>query len=70
MIKQIIIKTSSKASMASVMLGIHEQLKGNIDYVNSNIVLNDSSARRDNTENEVHVYIMNDATIDIPIIVL
>ena len=39
---------------------IHEQLVGNQDYINSNIVLNDSSTRCDGTNNEVRVYIFDE----------
>ena len=39
---------------------IHEQLVGNQDYIDSNIILNDSSTRRDGTKNEVRVYIFDE----------
>ena len=42
------------------MKKIHEQLVGNQDYIDSNIVLNDSSTRRDGTNNEVRVYIFDE----------
>ena len=42
------------------MKKIHEQLVGNQDYVNSNIILNDSSTRCDGTKNEVRVYIFDE----------
>lgn len=60
MIKQIIIKTNNEKSMYKVLDKVHNQLKGNQDYIDCNIVLNDSSSRNDDTENEVHVYIMKE----------
>lgn len=59
-----VIKTEDGAEY-DVLEKIHNQLAGNIDYANSNIVLNDSSTRRDGTMNEVHVYIFNECN-DIP----
>ena len=60
MVKEcIIIKTENKKEFET-MEKIHEQLVGNQDYINSNIVLNDSSTRCDGTNNEVRVYIFDE----------
>ena len=42
------------------MKKIHEQLVGNKDHIDSNIILNDSSTRCDGTKNEVRVYIFDE----------
>lgn len=60
----IIIKTQSDEEEYRVLRKIHDQLIGNQDYVDCKIVLNDSSARRDGTENEVHLYIFEDSKSD------
>jgi hypothetical protein len=59
--KLIIIKTNSHEEEYEVCKKIHEQLVGNQDYIDCNIVLNMSSDRVDETENEVHLYIFDDA---------
>ena len=58
--KKIIIKTNSKEEEIKTLSEIHNQLVGNIDYIDNNIILNDSSTRNDNTENEIHLIIFND----------
>ena len=55
----IIIKTEEGREFKT-MEKIHEQLVGNKDYIDSNIILNDSSTRRDGTKNEVRVYIFHE----------
>lgn len=55
----IIIKTEEGREFET-MEKIHEQLVGNKDYIDSNIILNDSSTRRDGTKNEVRVYIFHE----------
>ena len=55
----IIIKTEEGREFET-MEKIHEQLVGNKDYINSNIILNDSSTRCDGTKNEVRVYIFDE----------
>lgn len=62
--RQITIKTSSQEEEFRIAEKIHEQLVGNQDYIDCNIVLNMSADRRDGTENEVHVYIFNDSGSD------
>lgn len=59
--KIIIIKTNSHEEEYEVAKKIHEQLVGNEDYIDCRIVLNMSSDRADETENEVHLYIFEDA---------
>ena len=58
--KLIIIKTNSHEEEYEVVKKIHEQLVGNQDYIDCRIVLNMSSDRVDETENEVHLYIYED----------
>ena len=55
----IIIKTEEGREFET-MEKIHEQWGGNKDYINSNIILNDSSTRCDGTKNEVRVYIFDE----------
>ena len=55
----IIIKTEEGIEFET-MEKIHEQLVGNKDYIDSNIILNDSSTRCDGTKNEVRVYIFDE----------
>lgn len=62
--RQIIVKCLSKEEELAVATHIHDQLVGNPDYKENRIVLNMSDARNDGTENEVHVYIFNDAVSD------
>lgn len=59
--KTIIVKVNSKEEEYAVAAKIHNQLKGNADYIESRIVLNMSGDRRDGTVNEVHLYIFDDA---------
>ena len=42
---------------------IHNQLIGNIHYINCGIVFNDSGTRCDGTENELHLYIAKDVEV-------
>ena len=60
MVKECIIIKTENGKEFETMEKIHEQLVGNQDYINSNIVLNDSSTRRDGTKNEVRVYIFDE----------
>lgn len=62
--RQIIIKTASPEEEQRIMEKIYNQLVGNQDYIDCNIVLNDSSARNDGTKNEVHVYIFDESISD------
>ena len=59
--KLITIKTADDKTEAEVLNKIHTQLVGNEDYINNNIILNDSSTRQDGTENEVRVYIFKES---------
>ena len=43
-----------------MLASLHNQLKGNQDYIENRIVLNDSETRRDGTTCEIHVYIFED----------
>ena len=65
--KLILVKTNSHEEELNILDNFHGQLAGNKDYVESRIVLNDSSARADNTENEVRVYVFDDSETDINI---
>lgn len=67
--KTIIIKTRSKDEEYAVAEKIHNQLRGNNDYIDSRIVLNRSGDRKDGTENEVHLYIFEDSQTD-PVIII
>ena len=60
MVKECIIIKTENGKEFKTMEKIHEQLVGNQDYINSNIVLNDSSTRCDGTNNEVRVYIFDE----------
>ena len=60
MVKECIIIKTEEGKEFETMEKIHEQLVGNQDYINSNIVLNDSSTRCDGTNNEVRVYIFDE----------
>lgn len=62
--RTIIIKTNSREEELRIGTKIHEQLRGNPDYIENRIILNMSDARDDQTENEVHVYIFSDAISD------
>lgn len=63
--KKIIIQLENEKAMYDVRDKVHEQLVGNKDYIDSNIVLNCSDDRNDGTKNEVHVYIF-DECINVP----
>lgn len=67
--RQIIIKTASPEEEFRIAEKIHNQLVGNQDYIDCNIVLNISAYRRDDTKNEVHVYIFDESESD-PIITI
>lgn len=54
MIKQITIKTDNDESMFKVRDSIHNQLVGNEDYINCDIVLNDDDYG--SGENQVNIY--------------
>ena len=69
MVKECIIIKTENGKEFETMEKIHEQLVGNQDYIDSNIVLNDSSTRCDRTKNEVRVYIF-DECINRPAIVI
>lgn len=61
----IIVKTDSEEEEFRIANKIHEQLRGNPDYIENRIILNMSSDRlHDDTENEVHVYIFKDSESD------
>lgn len=54
------IQCDSEEEMLRMKENIHNQLTGNEDYINCNIILNGSDDRMlSEDENEVHVYIMN-----------
>ena len=59
--KKIIIKTQTHEQEMIMLSSLHEQLVGNQDYIDSNIILNDSSSRNDGTKNEVHLIIFNNS---------
>lgn len=60
MIKQITIKTDTEESKAEVLEKVHNQLKGNQDYIDCNIVLNDDNLGTD--DHLVNLYIFEEAT--------
>ena len=60
MVKECIIIKTEDGKQLKKKEKIHEQLVGNQNYINSNIVLNDSSTRCDGTKNEVRVYIFDE----------
>ena len=59
-IKECITIKTEDGKEFETMEKIHEQLVGNKDYIDSNIILNDSSTRYDGTKNEVRVYIFDE----------
>lgn len=59
--KTIIVKTNSHEEEWEVAKKIHEQLKGNEDYIKNRIVLSMSTEIPYEVENEVHLYIFDDA---------
>ena len=65
--KLIVVKTNSREEELKILDNFHMQLVGSKDYIESKIILNDSSARADNTKNEVHVYVFNDSETDVNI---
>lgn len=60
------IETNTEEEMLAIRDRIHEQLVGNKDYVDSNIVLNGSDDRLENGY-EIHLYIFNDCEYIPPI---
>ena len=60
MVQECVIIKTEDGKEFETMEKIHEQLVGNKDDINSNIVLNDSSTRCDGTKNEVRVYIFDE----------
>ena len=66
------IQCDSEEEMLRVKENIHNQLTGNEDYINCNIILNGSDDRmlsedENDYENEVHVYIFNECKYVPPI---
>lgn len=61
------IKTKSGEEEFRIADSIHNQLVGNKDYIDCNIILNMSKDRNDNTENQVNLYVFNDSNTDIEI---
>ena len=59
-VKECITIKTEEGKEFETMEKIHEQLLGNKDYIDSNIILNDSSTRCDGTKNEVRVYIFDE----------
>lgn len=59
--KLIIVKTKSHKEEWEVAKKIHEQLLGNEDYIENRIILSMSSEIPYEVENEVHLYIFDDA---------
>ena len=62
--RQIIVKVKDSETELAIGTKIHNQLKGNPDYVDSRICLNLSKDRNDGTENEVHLYVFDDSESD------
>lgn len=62
--KIITIETKTTKNMCEVRDDIHNQLRGNQDYIDSNIVLSD-----DASENKVYIYIADDVK-EMPKIIL
>lgn len=60
----ITIQTSDEEETWKVLDKICTRLAGNDDYINNRIVVNTSDDRLDGTENEVRVYIYDDAESD------
>ena len=60
MVQECIIIKTEDGKEFETMEKIHEQLVGNKDYIDSNIILNDSLTRCDGTKNEVRVYIFDE----------
>jgi len=67
MIKEIIIKLNNEESKYKALEEIHKQLKGNQDYIDSNIILNDDN--EGSTDHRVNIYITEDVK-QIPKIIL
>ena len=62
------IQCDSEEEMLRVKENIHNQLTGNEDYINCNIILNGSDDRMlSEDENGVHVYIFNECKYVPPI---
>ncbi len=66
MIRTITITTDSVQGMCEILCKVHEQLKGNQDYIDSNIVL---SEHNDSEEPTVLVWIAENVK-EIPTIIL
>lgn len=59
--RQIFIKCTKPEYELAVGKIIHEQLRGNQDYIDNNIILNLSRDRYDkDTENELHIYLLKE----------
>ena len=59
-VKECITIITEEGKEFETMEKIHEQLVGNKYYIDSNIILNDSSTRCDGTKNEVRVHIFDE----------
>lgn len=68
--RQIIIKANSHDEEFRIAESIHNQLKGNFAYSESDIVLNMSGDRQDGTENEVHLTIYEESNTNINLIIV
>ena len=67
--KLIVLRAASEYDELNIQNIIHEQLVGNMDYIDSRIILNDSSTRKilgpeEEFKGEVHIYIFNDSETD------
>lgn len=63
----ITITASTHEEFATIRERIHNQLVGNKDYIDCNIILNGSDDRMDGTENVICVYIFNECEYVPPI---
>ena len=70
-----VIRTADDFNERTVKDIIHDQLVGNVDYINSRIILDDYDTRllvgktETNLKNEVHLYIYDDSSTDPDIII-
>lgn len=70
-----VIRTANDFDERKIRDIIHDQLVGNMDYVNSRIILNDYDTRlvvdksETNLKNEVHLYVFDDSLTDPDIII-
>lgn len=62
-------RTISESEALGIRDGLHYQLKGNDDYIRSNIVLNDNGMQRENGMFIVRVYIFDECS-EIPLLTL